>query len=71
MPPATYYGPVLPSENFTPKPGMEVFAWTGGVKCGQGITQLVDGQVVYSINVSADGRSPLAAGRRELWFTSR
>jgi hypothetical protein len=63
MPPATYYGPVLASENFTPEPGMEVFAWTGGVKCGQGITQLVDKQVVYSINVSADGSLTPGCGK--------
>ena len=60
MPPATYYGLVLPSENFTPTAGMEVLAWTNGKKCGQGMTQLIDGQVVYSVNVSADG--PLTPG---------
>ena len=63
LPPATYYGPVLPAENFTPRPGMKVFAWTGGVKCGQAKTQLVDGQVVYSINVSADGSVTPGCGR--------
>jgi hypothetical protein len=60
MPPATYYGTVLPNDTFTLSPGMDVFAWTGGVKCGQGVTQLVNGQVVYSVNVSADG--PLTPG---------
>jgi hypothetical protein len=55
LPPATYYGLVLPSDNFIPSPGMEVLAWTNGVKCGQAITQLVDGQVVYTVNVPADG----------------
>jgi hypothetical protein len=63
LPPATYYGPVLPTENFKPSPGMEVFAWTGGVKCGQGRTQLVNGQVVYSINVSADGSITPGCGK--------
>jgi len=53
-PPATYYGPVLPGDNFTPTPDMEVFAWTKGVRCGTGVTRLVDKQVVYSINVSAN-----------------
>jgi hypothetical protein len=42
---------------------MEVFAWTGGVKCGQGVTQLVDSQVVYSINVSADGMLTPGCGK--------
>ena len=42
---------------------MKIFAWTGGVKCGQGKTQLVDGQVVYSINVSADGSVTPGCGR--------
>jgi len=63
LPPATYYGPVLPAENFKPRPGMNVFAWTGGVTCGQGITRLVNGQVVYSINVSADGSVTPGCGR--------
>lgn len=55
MPPATYYGTILSSGNFTVAPGMEVIAWTNGVKCGDAVTQLIGGQVVYSINVSADG----------------
>ena len=63
LPPATYYGPVLPYGNFEPKPGMEVFAWTSGVICGQGVTQLVDGQVVYSVNVSADGALTPGCGK--------
>jgi hypothetical protein len=63
MPPATFYGPVLPSDDFTPTAGMKVDAWTNGVKCGQGITQLIDDQVVYSVHVSANGALTPGCGK--------
>jgi hypothetical protein len=56
-PPATYYGPVLPFENFEPKEGMEVLAWTEGVVCGRGVTRLVNGQVVYTLHVLSNGQT--------------
>jgi len=63
IPPATFYGPVLASDTFTPTVGMEVLAWTNNVICGQGTTQLVDGQVVYSVNVSADDQHTPGCGK--------
>jgi hypothetical protein len=54
-PPATYYGPVLSSNAFTPTLGMTVTAWIDGHQCGQSETLEMDGQVVYSLNVFADG----------------
>lgn len=54
-PPATFYGPVSPGLGFTPTTGMPVTAWIDGKLCGQGKTQQVNGVIVYSINVLADG----------------
>jgi len=54
-PPATYYGRVVESSSFTPAPGIPVTAWINGKLCGQGRTLQVDDQVVYTINVFADG----------------
>ncbi len=60
LPPATFYGPVLPSADFIPAPGMIVTAWINNMVCGQGTTQLVGQQVVYSINIYGDG--PITPG---------
>ena len=54
-PPATYYGQVLASGSFTPLEGMAVTAWVNGKQCGQGQTLRVNGQVMYTLNVFADG----------------
>jgi hypothetical protein len=54
-PPATYYGPVLAGQGFTPTAEMAMTAWVNGNLCGQGQTMENDGQVVYSIHVLADG----------------
>jgi hypothetical protein len=54
-PPATYYGHVAAGSGFAPAAGMEVTAWVDGHLCGQGETLEEDGQVVYSVNVLADG----------------
>jgi hypothetical protein len=48
-PPATYYGPVQASENMT------VSAWVDGHFCGRGQTLEVNGEIVYSIDVWAEG----------------
>jgi len=53
VPPATYYGEVLPGETFSPLAGMTVHAFVTGQPCGQGRTQLVAQQITYSINVFA------------------
>jgi hypothetical protein len=54
-PPATYYGAVMAGQGFIPTAGQTVSAWVKGKRCGQGRTMEVDGEVVYSIHVFADG----------------
>jgi len=54
-PPTTFYGPALSGASFAPAAGMTVTAWIDGHSCGQGRTRLVDGQVMYTINVFAEG----------------
>ncbi|MBN1810662.1 MAG: VCBS repeat-containing protein [Anaerolineae bacterium] len=54
-PPATYYGRVAAGSGFAPAAGMEVMAWVDGHLCGRGETLEKSGQVVYSVNVLADG----------------
>lgn len=53
--PTTYYGAVLASQTFVPSAGMSVVAYVNGRSCGQGQTREVDGQIVYAIDVWADG----------------
>ncbi len=53
--PATYYGAVSSGPGFTPAAGMRVLASIGDTECGERLTQEVDGQVVYSVNVVAEG----------------
>ncbi len=50
-PPATYYGPLLPGEGFTPAPGMAVTAWINGNLCGGSVTFSGKGQVLYTLDV--------------------
>jgi hypothetical protein len=54
-PPATYYGTVEAGGGFTPTAGMAVQAYVGDHVCGQGETQAYGGEIVYVVNVSADG----------------
>ena len=54
-PPATYYGAVLGGSGFTPAAGLAVEAWVAGRLCGQSQTLLSNGEIVYSVNVNADG----------------
>lgn len=51
-PPATFYGAVQGSADFSPAAGMAVVATVAGARCGQGQTRLVDGQVVYQVDVA-------------------
>lgn len=53
--PATYSGLVLAGPGFTPAAGMRVIASINSHECGESLTQLIDDQVVYSINVVAEG----------------
>jgi hypothetical protein len=55
LPPATFYGAVLPGSGFAPTPGMQVTAWISGNSCGRAETMAVGEQVVYAINVLAEG----------------
>lgn len=52
-PPATYYGAIFAGSGFSPTVGMPVTATIGGTLCGQALTQLDGGQVVYAIHVSS------------------
>jgi hypothetical protein len=54
-PPATFYGELLAGSGFTPTPGMQIAAWIDGHFCGQGRTLEADGEVVYTVNVFAEG----------------
>ena len=56
-PPATYYGQILPTANYTPLPGQPITARIGAADCGQAATQTFDDMVVYAIDVIADGPS--------------
>jgi hypothetical protein len=61
-PPATYYGAIQGGLLLTPQPGMTVVAWVNGVECGQGVTQSHAGEVVYTLNVEADGLNTPSCG---------
>jgi hypothetical protein len=52
-PPAIYYGQVGAGVSFTPLADMPVTAWVNGIQCGQANTLIIDGQVVYVVDVSA------------------
>jgi FG-GAP-like repeat/FG-GAP repeat len=54
-PPTTYYGAVLASQYFVPTAGMPVVAYVNGKPCGRGQTRQIDGQIVYVVDVWADG----------------
>jgi hypothetical protein len=54
-PPATYYGQVLSGGAFVPTPGMVVVVYVDGTACGQGVTQLVSGQLMYLVKSWAEG----------------
>ena len=54
-PPATWYGSVSPGPGFWPSPGMAMTVWIDDPLCGGSETTEVQGQVVYSINVFAEG----------------
>jgi len=57
LPPTTFYGAILDRNDFTPTPGITLTAWVlpDNVVCGQGLTREWDGQIVYVVDVSADG----------------
>ncbi len=54
-PPATFYGSIEPEEGFVPQTGMELLAKVGDSVCGRAVTQEIDGQVVYVMDVLAAG----------------
>ncbi|MCB0036028.1 MAG: hypothetical protein KDE51_18485, partial [Anaerolineales bacterium] len=57
FPPATYYGYVLPQEDFQPTAGMSISAWVNGVNCGQGKVELLDGQLAYTVQIESEDSS--------------
>ena len=59
-PPATFYGVVSGTVDFTPTAGMPVVAVVNGYVCGQGVTQAAGGQVVYVVDVNGDNGGRLA-----------
>ena len=52
--PASYFGAVVAS-GLTPTAGLPVSAWVDGALCGASSTLLENGEMVYAINVFADG----------------
>jgi hypothetical protein len=52
--PARYYGVVSAGAGFMPAAGQAVRATIDGRVCGEGQTQLVAGQLVYTLDVAAD-----------------
>jgi hypothetical protein len=55
LPPATFYGTVQEGMNFAPVAGQTVLARIGSQVCGQGVTRLEGGQVVYVVKVAGEG----------------
>jgi hypothetical protein len=53
-PPATFYGPISPTESFTPTVGMPITASINGEVCGQSTVDELNGQLIYKIQVAAD-----------------
>jgi hypothetical protein len=53
LPPATYYGWVQPTPEFTPQAGMTIEARIDGQLCGQTSIVSLDGQLAYRIQVTA------------------
>lgn len=60
--PATYYGSVHGGATFAPAANHMVTAFVDGHVCGQGTTQLAGGQMVYRIDVAADGSTAPGCG---------
>lgn len=55
LPPATYYGQVRAQPGFEPRAGMTVEARINGHLCGRTQTRQVGQEIMYAINVLADG----------------
>ncbi len=53
-PPATYYGTLIATDDFTPQIGTQVTAWIDNKQCGQTETKEMNGQVVFAVKVAAD-----------------
>ena len=54
LPPATFYGWVNPTSDFTPVEGMIVSAWIDDQLCGQGKIERVNGRLAYKVQVKAE-----------------
>jgi hypothetical protein len=72
LPPATYYGAVLPAGDLLPLVGMTLTAWIDGNLCGQTVlSETTSHGLAYAVNVEADDWGPYAgcgAPGREVVF---
>jgi len=55
LPPATYYGEIVPTAGFTPTIGLPLRAWIGANLCGEAVTRAEAGQIVYAVTIYAAG----------------
>jgi hypothetical protein len=53
LPPATFYGVINGSAEWSPIAGLQVTAWINGTLCGQGKTLALDDQIIYGVKVLA------------------
>lgn len=65
MPPASYYGQIWPTADFTPTANLSVTAWIDGVLCGQTQTVERNGQITYIIDVQANWPGAPGCGESE------
>jgi hypothetical protein len=61
-PPATYYGWVVPTDEFTPTLGMSVTAWINGNLCGEATIESLDGNLAYTLQVEAENSLGMPKG---------
>jgi len=54
LPPATFYGPVAPTDGFTPQAGMPVTTTINGVTCGRGTVVAWSGGLAYRVMAVSD-----------------
>lgn len=68
LPPATFYGPVQATADFTPAAGMPVTATIDGMVCGRGVVTEWAGELAYRIMVAADTGDGCGASGRDVRF---
>ncbi len=60
IPPATYYGAILPGGGFIPTEDMQIQAWVNGHLCGENLTFASGNEILYVLEVSSFGPGALA-----------